>query len=129
MYDMLKLSDDANNWIKLLARVIIGAVFFIHGYVKFAGGGFSGLSTLFQIAGIIEVVGGVLLVLGLWTRLTALVTAVEMLVAWFYVHVPNGWNPLANNGEPAALFFAAFLLLFIHGPGEYSLDCYWCDEK
>ena len=75
------------------------------------------------VAGLIEVIVGVLIVFGLWTRLVALVGVIEMLVAWFAVHAAKGvWNPLQNGGEAAVLYFAAFLVLFSYGAGKWSLD-------
>jgi len=101
-----------------LARVLVGLLFFMHGASKFGFGGEAVSGTLFVSAGIIELVVGLSLVLGLWTRLTTLVGAVEMGVAFFYAHVSSGWNPLTNGGEAAVLFFAVFLLLHIHGNGS-----------
>ncbi len=105
----------------LVFRVIIGALFFLHGTQKIPMILSMNLN-LFFFAGLIELVGGALLVLGLFTRYTALVTAVEMLVAYFTVHLSGGLNPLTNKGEAALLFFAAFLVLLAYGAGKLSLD-------
>lgn len=105
-------------------RVLVGLLFFLHGWQKVAGftDGKIQLLSLFGLAMVIEVVAGVLIILGLLTRWTALVGAVEMLVAYFYAHLPNGWHPLVNKGEPALLFFAAFLVLLGYGAGKWAID-------
>lgn len=115
------------DYLYVVFRVLVGLLFLMHGLQKIPGilDGSLSLFSLFGLAGIIEVVGGALLIVGLLTKYVALVTAVEMLVAYFMVHVPGGLNPLANKGEPALLFFAAFLVLLAYGPGKYSLDHVW----
>lgn len=89
------------------------------------------VTSLFGIAGVIEVVVGLALVLGLWVRLAALLGAVEMLVAFFFIHVPAGWNPLTNGGELALLFFLAFVVMLTHGAGKCcSLELsLWKEER
>ena len=114
------------DWMYTLFRVVVGAVFFEHGSMKlfgwFGAKGVAPLMSLFGLAGLIEVIGGLLLILGLWTRLVALVGGIEMLYALVMVHFKNGFNPLANGGEPALLFLAAFLVLFSHGAGRSGID-------
>jgi putative oxidoreductase len=80
------------------------------------------LVSLMGLAMIIEVVGGALIILGLFTRTTAAIAAVEMLFAYFMAHASNGWSPLANKGEPALLFFASFLVLLAFGARKYAVD-------
>ena len=102
-------------------RVIIGALFLLHGIQKLP----IMLSLSFNLmffAGLIELLGGALVILGLFTRYVALLGAVEMLVAYFTVHLPGGLNPLTNKGELALLFLAAFLVLLAYGAGKLSLD-------
>ena len=101
-------------------RVIAGLVFILHGLMKF-GNGIPG-NTLMLVAGIIELVAGAAIILGLGTRLFALIGAIEMIVAWFMAHVSKGWNPLQNGGEAALLFFIIFLVLLIHGGGKYTIE-------
>ena len=107
------------DYLYVLFRVLVGIVFFLHGWMKFAGGMAQGLMLA---AALIEVVGGAALVLGLFTRLVATVTVLEMIVAFFKAHFPQGLNPLANHGEPAVLFFAAFLVLIVYGSRKWSLE-------
>ncbi|MBS3168962.1 DoxX family protein [Candidatus Woesearchaeota archaeon] len=126
MGSLQKYADKYKNWLYVVFRVLVGGVFFIHGAQKVFGwlGGqkVPEMLSLMGAAGLIELLGGLLVVLGLFTRLTALVSAVEMLVALFMFHLPSGWNPLLNKGEAALLFFAAFLVLFVYGNQKWSLE-------
>jgi putative oxidoreductase len=76
-----------------------------------------------MVAGVLELVGGALIMVGLFTRPVAFVLAGEMAVAYFMSHVPNGGIlPIANRGEAAALFCFIFLFLAGNGPSIWSLD-------
>ena len=103
-------------------RILVGLMFFLHGWTKLFGAKPVALMSLMGAAGVIELAVGIMLVLGLWTRLGALIAGIEMLVAYFMAHFPNGWNPLTNNGEPALLFFAAFLVVLYHGNGKWAVE-------
>ena len=98
-------------------RVFVGLLFLQHGLQKIFGmfGGVGGntvpLMSLFGAAGLIELIAGIAIALGLFTRLAAVVSAIEMLVAYFMVHAPNGLIPLVNQGELALLYFAAFVAI------------------
>jgi putative oxidoreductase len=74
------------------------------------------------IAGFLELVGGVLLVLGLFTRPTAFILSGMTAVAYFIAHAPRGFYPILNGGELAALYCFAFLYLAAAGAGPWSLD-------
>ncbi|HLC52397.1 MAG TPA: DoxX family protein [Candidatus Nanoarchaeia archaeon] len=114
------LVNKGGSWFYMLFRLLVGLLFFMHGLMKFSGG--NSPSGMFLAAGIIELVVGAGVVLGFFTRGLALVGALEMLVAFFWVHAKNGLNPLANNGEPAVLFFVAFLVLLVYGAQKWSLE-------
>lgn len=86
------------------------------------GGGRPPLGSLPGIAGIIEAVGGLLVILGLFTRPVAFILSGEMAVAYFYAHAPRGFWPVLNQGHPAVLFCFLFLYLSAAGPGPWSLD-------
>ena len=73
-------------------------------------------------AGILEVVGGALMLLGLFTRPVAFVLAGEMAVAYFQAHHPRAFWPALNGGEPAVLFCFIYLYFAAAGPGPWSLD-------
>ena len=86
------------------------------------GGGTVPLGSLAGIAGLLEVVGGSLLLVGLFTRPVAFILAGEMAVAYFHGHAPNGFWPVLNGGHPAVLFCFIWLYISAAGPGHWSLD-------
>lgn len=119
-------------------RVFVGLLFLQHGAQKLFGWlggpgtpGFAGfLSTLgfpapiffaYIVAGI-EFFGGLAIALGLFTRLFASLAVLEMLIAYFVIHAPNGLIPIVNQGELALLYFAAFLILIAYGAKKLSLE-------
>lgn len=109
-----------------LLRVVAGLMFLCHGTMKYFGwptgeGGVK-VATLMGIAGIIELVGGALIALGLFTSIAAFIASGEMAVAYFKVHAPNGFWPLVNQGELAVLYCFLFLYIATRGGGRYSLD-------
>ncbi len=114
----------------VIFRLLVGFMFFAHGAQKilgwFGAKGAQPLMSLMGVTGIVEVIGGLLIFFGLFTRLAAFVSAIEMLVAYVKVHLGlgtlAGWIPLMNKGEPALLFFAAFLIILIYGNGHWSLE-------
>ena len=120
----MKLSQKTNETLYVIFRVIIGILFLMHGWTKVPGvmNGSIPLVSLMALAGLIEIVGGLFFIIGLWVRPTAMITAIEMVVAFFKVHVPQGLNPLTNQGEPAVLFFVAFLVLVVYGAGKWAID-------
>ena len=85
-------------------------------------GGTVPLFSLLGLAGVLEVVGGALLFLGLFTRPVAFVLAGEMAVAYFIGHFPNGFWTVLNGGMPAVFFAFVWLYLTAAGPGPWSLD-------
>ncbi len=80
------------------------------------------LYSLLGVAGVLEVVGGLLLLIGLWTRPVAFVLSGHMAVAYFYRHAPQGFWPLLNRGELAVLYCFLFLYYAAAGGGPWSLD-------
>lgn len=111
-----------------LLRVVAGFTFCLHGFAKLFGffGGMGGHTAVFPsliwTAGALETFGGVLLILGLFTRPVAFLLCGEMAVAYFRVHAPQGFWPLLNGGELAVLYCFVFLYLVFAGPGPISLD-------
>ncbi len=111
-------------------RIVAGLLFMQHGLQKLAGwfGGAGGpgqtveLMSRMGLAGMLELVGGLLIALGLFTRVVAFITSGEMAVAYFTAHHPNGFFPIENRGEAAVLFCFIFLFLVAAGPGPWSLD-------
>lgn len=113
-----------------LLRIIAGFGFSLHGFQKIFGvlGGAGGsgqpaaVFTLPWVAGILELVGGLLILVGLFTVPTAFVLSGEMAVAYFMAHLPKGFWPVLNGGELAMIYCFLFLYLFAAGPGPWSLD-------
>lgn len=116
-------------------RIITAFLFLQHGTAKLFGfphvAFFDELSlfSLIGFAGLLEVVGGLLLVLGLFTRPVAFILSGEMAFAYFIGHAPKGLIPLLNGGEPAILFCFIFLYLVAAGGGAWSLDRRLCRGK
>src|SRR5207237_823657 len=74
------------------------------------------------LQGLLELVGGLLLALGLFTRTVAFILAGDMAVAYFIAHAPRGFFPLLNGGELAIVYCFVFLYFRVAGGGEWSLD-------
>src|SRR5207249_9603508 len=83
------------------------------------------LPPLMLVAGILELFGGLLLLIGLFTRPVAFILAGEMAIAFFRVHVPRGLWTVNNMGEPAVLNCFIFLYLAVAGGGAWSIDRFW----
>ena len=111
-----------------LLRIVAGLLFLAHGLVKLFGfppGAMPGPQdplTLLGIAGIIELATGTLITLGLFTRPAAFIAAGEMAVAYWMMHAPRSFYPVANQGDAAILFCFVFLYLAAAGPGAFSLE-------
>lgn len=106
-------------------RIVAGLLFLEHGLVKIVGfpapmGGH--LPPLIMAAGIIEMVGGALITLGLFSRVAAFVTSGEMAFAYFLGHFPKGPYPTQNGGDAAILFCFIFLYLAAAGPGAFAVN-------
>jgi putative oxidoreductase len=118
------------TWGLTILRVGAGALFMQHGLQKlfglFGGMGAPGatapLMSQMGLAGVLEVGGGLLLILGLLTRPVAFILVGEMLYAFLTVHAPQGGAPLQNGGELALLYGVIFVFLFTNGGGPVSLD-------
>jgi putative oxidoreductase len=108
-------------------RIVTALLFFEHGAAKLLGFPATPMAhpamwSLPWIAGLFELVGGFLLIIGLWTRWVAFLLAGEMAVAYWYVHAQQGFFPILNMGEGAILYCFIFLTLFVVGAGEFSVD-------
>jgi len=127
-------------------RMLASAMFMTHGYAKlfgenpqvFRGGGMTtvniantivfamplNINALF-VAGVIELFGGLLILIGLWTHMISFIAMLLMAMAYLTAHF--AWFPTLNNGELAAMYFLVYLALFSTGPGQFSLD--WLFEQ
>lgn len=108
-------------------RIITGFMFMAHGSQKLLNypvspNGAVPLFSFMGFGGVLELVGGLLILVGLFTRVTAFVLSGMMAVAYFMVHAPGGFLPLVNKGELAVLYCFVFLFFASAGPGAFSLD-------
>lgn len=111
-------------------RIVAGFLFFQHGYPKLFGSlpgsgetaAPAELLSIFWWSGLLETVGGFLIIIGLLTRPVAFIVAGEMAVAYFWRHAPQGFWPAINRGELAALYCFVFLYLSTAGAGIWSVD-------
>jgi putative oxidoreductase len=110
-------------------RIVAGYLLIAHGTAKLFGtphvAMFDGLQlfSLLGLAGVLELVGGALLIVGLFTRPTAFVLSGFTAVAYFMAHAPRGpLLPILNGGELAALYSFVFLFFFVAGAGAFSID-------
>ena len=110
-----------------LLRIVSGLLFVCPGGMKYFGwfGGMppgTKMTALLWIGGGLELLGGVLIAVGLFTRAAAFVCAGEMAIAYWMFHAPNGFWPIVNQGQPAVLYCFIFLFLWGNGAGPWSLD-------
>lgn len=111
-----------------LLRIVVGLLFFCHGLQKVFGlfGGVNGASaplfSLFGVAGTIELIGGALITLGLFSVTVAFILSGQMAVAYFIGHFPVGFWPIENKGEESVLYCFIFLYMATQGSGIWSLD-------
>ena len=121
-----------------LMRLIVGLMFACHGGQLVLGmfGGMPGSNNAFtQTGGWIQLIGGFLIALGLFTRLSAFICSGEMAVAYFMIHVANAatpmakFFPIANKGELAVFYCWVFFFMVFYGPGRWSIDALICKRK
>ena len=126
---MTKISNWCTGWapyLLSLLRIITGFLFMEHGTMKLFGFpapmGDIPLLSLMGLAGTLEVVGGFLILVGLFTHPVAFILSGEMAFAYFMAHAPQGFWPVLNHGEPAVLYCFIFLYLAAAGGGTWSMD-------
>jgi putative oxidoreductase len=113
-----------------IMRIVVGFLFLCHGLGKILGvlgGSAAALPSLMWFAGIIELVGGAMVCVGLFTGWAAFICSGQMAVAYFMAHQPNALFPIQNKGELAALYSWVFLFIAIRGSGMFSLDSFLGD--
>lgn len=122
MHFMARFGDATHG----ILRIVAGLLFMQHGVQKLfgwlEGPGPVELFSLMGLAGVLETFGGLLIVLGLFTRPVAFVLAGQMAVAYLMVHAGQNAFPVLNGGEPAALFCFIYLFLSANGSGAFSID-------
>jgi putative oxidoreductase len=108
-----------------LLRLIVGLMFACHGAQLVLGmfGGMPGSDKpMMVVGGWIQLVGGLLIALGLLTRVAAFIASGEMAVAFFMFHAKASFLPIVNHGELAVVYCWLFLFIFLYGPGRWSID-------
>jgi len=112
-----------------ILRIVAGSMFITAGTMKLfnwppmpPGQPPIQLMSQMGVGGVLEVVGGAMIILGLCTRVVAFILSGEMAVAYFQFHAPNGFLPIVNNGQPAVLYCFIFLYLVFAGAGPWSID-------
>jgi putative oxidoreductase len=110
-----------------VVRFVVALLFLEHGSAKLLGfppppSGAPALMTLMWLQGAIELVGGALMAIGLFTRPVAFILAGDMAVAYFMAHASKSFFPMLNGGDGAILYCFLFLLFFVAGPGRWSVD-------
>jgi putative oxidoreductase len=117
-----------NEWeprVLSIVRIMVGLLFIEHGMSKLLGfppGPSPSMFALAWFAGVIELVGGALVVLGLFTRIAAFIMSGEMAIGYFLSHAPRGFFPMLNGGDAAVLYCFIFLYFAVAGGGVWSLD-------
>jgi putative oxidoreductase len=127
---MMRLFDSLSRYqpqMLGLLRIVTALLFIEHGTQKLFGFPASGqaggsLGGLMLTAGILEVVGGILIALGLLTRPVAIILSGEMAAAYFMAHMPSNFFPVNNGGDAAIMFCFVFLYLAFAGAGAFALD-------
>jgi putative oxidoreductase len=115
--------------LRSVLRIVAASMFITEGTMKWfgwpmtmPGGATATLMSQIGLAGILEIGGGTLLLVGLFTRPVAFILSGEMAIAYFQFHFPQSFWPLVNQGQPAVLYCFIWLYLSAAGPGPWSLD-------
>ena len=133
-------NNKLNQWSLTILRIVLGVIFTYHGYLKlFAPGGFSGTINFFTaikiplpvfsalLVSVVEFAGGLLLLSGILVRLVSAALIIEMLVAFFKVHIKQGFfiSPQAYGYEFILLILASLIVVLVNGAGKYSVREIW----
>ena len=129
---MSSLDNLCSTWkprLLSIMRIMVGLMYLQHGLNKILNFPPTATHHAYQVmtlvpglAGLIETIGGILIVLGLFTRPVAFICSGEMAVAYFLHHAPGGFFPLLNGGERAVVYCFVFLFLSAAGGGPWSVD-------
>jgi putative oxidoreductase len=116
--------DKGRPYILSVLRIVIALLFLEHGLQKYFGFPSAGppMRPLLYVQGVIEIVGGILLFLGFYTRLVAFILAGDMAAAYFLAHFPRSFFPAVNGGDAAVLYCFVFFFMVFAGGGPWSLD-------
>jgi putative oxidoreductase len=128
----LSIEQTATNvapYVRSIVRVVVALMFLEHGLSRLLGWPSAiptpPMLTMYWFAGMIELCGAILVLLGLFTRPAAFIMSGEMAFAYFISHAPRGFFPILNGGDGAILYCFIFLYLAFAGAGPWSLDALW----
>jgi putative oxidoreductase len=127
------LPSPLSSYVQSVVRIIVGLLFLEHGTAKYLG--FPAMQrateamSMSAIGGLLELIGGALIVVGLFTRPVAFLLCGEMAVAYFYAHFPRNFFPVINGGDAAILYCFVFLYLVFAGAGPWSVDALFARSK
>ena len=116
--------EKGRPYILSVLRIIAALLFLEHGLQKYFGFPSAGppMTPFLYVQGVIEVVGGILLLVGAYTRVVAFILCGDMAVAYFMAHLPRSLFPAMNGGDAAVLFCFVFLYILFSGGGPWSVD-------
>ena len=116
--------DRGRPYVLSIVRIVVALLFLQHGLQKYFNFPSAGpqMRPILYVQGVIEIVGGILLLLGVYTRVVAFILAGDMAVAYFMAHFPRSFFPAVNGGDAAVLYCFIFLYIFFAGGGPWSLD-------
>jgi putative oxidoreductase len=116
--------EKGRPYILSVLRIVVALLFLEHGLQKYFGFPSANppTTTLAYAQGVIEIVGGILLLIGAYTRVVAFILSGDMAAAYFIAHFPRSFFPVVNGGDAAVLFCFAFFYIFFAGGGPRSLD-------
>jgi putative oxidoreductase len=116
--------EKQSPYILSVLRVVAALLFLQHGLQKYFGFPSAGppMTPLLYVQGVIEIVGGLLLFVGAWTRPVAFILAGDMAAAYFMAHFPRSFFPAVNGGDGAVLYCFVFFYIFFAGGGPWSVD-------
>lgn len=122
-----------HEYFYVVFRIVVGLLFFEHGAQKLFGmfGAKASVSafSLMWFVGIIEFFGGLLIAVGLLTRLAAFASSIVMVGAFTTAHLPNGWIPIMNKGELALVYLASFIFILAKGGGKVNVEKVWLHKE
>ena len=116
--------EKGRPYILSVLRIVVALLFLEHGLQKYFGFPSAGppMTPLLYVQGAIEIVGGILILIGAYTRPVAFILAGNMAVAYFMVHFPRSFFPAMNGGDAAVLYCFVFFYIMFAGGGAWSVD-------